>query len=374
MKRMARLHPLQAALSPILSPLSLAYGSLAYAKRALTRCGILKSASLPGPCVSIGNISWGGTGKTPVTDFLLSRAEEKGLRAAVLTRGYGSRPPHLPYSVLASSPPGECGDEPLMLKRSHPGSDVVVDPVRLRGGLSLASPPDFYILDDGFQHVAVRRDLDLVLLDIEDVLFDAPARNPSNWNRTIPRGSWREPVRALDDADAFLIKASPEEWPDLVPALKTRLAGFPRPVFAFRMEACGLSPVSDAAAGLPAPEGPYAFVSGIGSPGQAIRTAAAFLGRSPAERLDLPDHHDFSGEKARLEQLALPIVCTAKDAVKLAKLRLSLPCWSLDVRAVFHASLSAGQIAGTADGQTPPPPSFDTWWNEWQQAHIPAHT
>lgn len=373
---MARLHPLQTILSPILGPLSLAYGSLAYAKRALTHRGTLKSASLPRPCVAVGNISWGGTGKTPVTDFLLTRAAQQGLRAAVLTRGYGAHPPHLPYPVQASSPPGECGDEPLMLKRSHPEADVVVDPVRLRGGLSLLAGglPDFYILDDGFQHVAVRRDLDLVLLDIEDVLHDAPGRNPSNWNRTIPRGSWREPERSLRDAGAFLIKAEPEDWPALVPSLKKRLAAFPRPVFAFRMAACGLAPVSDAARSLPGPEGGYAFVSGIGAPGQAIRTASAFLGREPSARLDLPDHHDYTGEKARLEHLGLPLVCTAKDAVKLAELRLSAPCWSLSVRAEFHASLSAEQIAGTADKDTTPSPSFDTWWSEWQQAHIPAHT
>ena len=368
---MARLHPLQKKLSAILTPLALLYGSLAAAKRSLTHAGVLKSTALPRPCVSIGNISWGGTGKTPVTDWLLTHADRKGLHAAVLTRGYGSHPPQLPYSVQTSSHPCDCGDEPLMLKREHPQAEIIVDPKRVRGALSLSSRlPDFYILDDGFQHVAARRDLDLVLLDIEDILCEpAPGRNPSNWNRVIPLGSWREPHQSLCDADAYLVKASPQEWAELLPSLKKRLIHYPRPVFAFHMAAHRLRPISASAESLPSPEGNYAFISGIGAPDQAIRTAEAFLGRSPAIRIDLPDHHDFSNEKAHLEELRLPLVCTAKDAVKLKELRLNVPCWSLDVKAEFHASLSAEQISNTNDSI---PPSFESWWEEWQQAHIPA--
>ena len=353
---MAQRHPIQNALAPLLLPLSVLYGAAAGLKRRLTKRGILKSWRSPRPCIAVGNISWGGTGKTPVTDWLLSWADGRKLTAAVLTRGYGAKPSHLPLKVEGGTPASECGDEPLMLARRHPRAIVVVDPERSRAGQSLADAlPDLFLLDDGFQHVRVQRDIDLVLLDQDDVrLPHAPGRHPSNWGRIIPAGSWREPERALHDASAFLIKAEPEDWPTLVPALEQRLRKFPRPVFAFRMAPEGLRPLDadPASPALPAEavSGPYVFATGIGDPEQARRTVAAFMGREPQAMLDFPDHHDFRQEKETLEASGLPIVCTGKDAVKLAPLGLSVPCFALDVKAEFFAALGAEH--------------FETWWEQ----------
>ena len=353
---MAKRHPLQNILSPLLLPLSLLYGAAGRRKRA--RAAVRWKPSRP--CIAIGNISWGGTGKTPVTDWLLSWADRKSLRAAVLTRGYGAKPSRLPLLVQPGTPAAECGDEPLMLARRHPRAAVMVDPERGRAGRALEasdSVPDVFFLDDGFQHVRAGRDLDLVLLDQDDVRrTPLSGRPPSNWNRVIPAGTWREPVSALHSAAAFLVKCEPEDWPSLVPDLDTRLLSFPRPVFAFRMAPEGLRPAGgDASApALPAEavSGPYAFVSGIGDPVQALRTVTDFMGRAPEKMLSFPDHHDFRQEKEKLEALGLPIICTGKDAVKLAPLGLTRPCFALDVKADFFAAHNS------------PAPAFEQWWDE----------
>ena len=376
---MAKRHPLQNILAPLLLPLSLLYKAGGGLRRRLARKGSLRQWKPPRPCVSVGNISWGGTGKTPVTDWLLDHASKHGLHAAVLTRGYGARPSTLPLRAAPGTPPSECGDEPLMLAAKHPDAVVMVDPDRNRAGafLEKTSPPDFYILDDGFQHLSTGRDLDIVLLDKDDVsLSPLPGRPPSNWNRVIPAGSWREGETALKDADVFLIKAEPEEWPVLVPALKKRLKNFPRPVFGFRMTPVGLRPFTKATRPASEPEisnasalsGAYLFVCGIGDPSQALHTVTGFFGRPPERMLSFPDHHDFRMEKDTLNEAGLPIVCTGKDAVKLATLNLAVPVFSLEVSACFFASLSEGDISGVPTHQAEA--DFETWWNGWLKRHL----
>ena len=371
---MAKRHPLQNILAPLLLPLSLLYGLGGYLRRRRAHESSFRPWKADRPCVSVGNISWGGPGKTPVTDWLLTHASRHGLHAAVLTRGYGAHPSSLPLRAMPGIPASECGDEPLMLAARHPDAVIMVDPDRNRAGqyLEKHSPPDFYILDDGFQHLSTGRDLDIVLLDRDDVrLSPVPGHPPSNWNRIIPAGSWREPETALNDAGIFLLKTDPGEWNDLIPALKARLKSWPRPVFAFRMAPAGLKPIlpegkdnkdtllKDASA----VTGPYVFVCGIGDPSQALHTVTEFFGRGPETMLSFPDHHDFRKEKETLESLNLPIVCTGKDAVKLEPLHLSVPCFSLEVSAEFFASLRAEAIAGTAASGTAP--DFETWWTDW---------
>ena len=131
---MAERHPLQNILAPILLPLSLLYGFGGSLRRRMTRCGLLRQWKPPRPCASVGNISWGGTGKTPVTDWLLDHASRHSLRAAVLTRGYGAHPSALPLRAAPGVPPAECGDEPLMLATRHPDAVIMVDPDRNRAG------------------------------------------------------------------------------------------------------------------------------------------------------------------------------------------------------------------------------------------------
>ena len=366
---MAKRHPLQKILFPLLLPLSLLYGAAGTLRRRLMHQGRIPVWKAPVPCISVGNISWGGTGKTPVTDWLLSWADSQDLHAAVLTRGYGAHPPHPAFIAGPGCTPAECGDEPLMMALRHPHATIVVDPDRNRGGRSLEKHlPDIFILDDGFQHLSTARDLDLVLLDKDDVrLTPLPGGQPSNWGSIIPAGTWREPEGALADAGAYLIKVETEEWPAIVPALKKRLKTHPRPVFAFRLVPQSLHTLTGETP-LPAStiEGAYSFVCGIGDPVQAIRTVTNFMGRDPEHIQTFPDHHDFHRSLEQIAAPGLPIICTGKDAVKLAGLNLPVPCFSLEVKAHFFASLSAEEIAGNQEYEAP---EFARWWQDWWENH-----
>ena len=175
----------QKRLRPLLTPVSLLYRRILAARRAKWENEGSPAFRPVCQCVSVGNIAWGGTGKTPVVDWLLGWSEARGLRAVVLSRGYKAQPPELPLHVSPSRTPGEAGDEPLMLALEHPSAAVMVDPDRRRSGRWAEErlSPDLFVLDDGFQHVKVRRDLDIVLLRPDDL--------GDGWGRVIPAGAWR---------------------------------------------------------------------------------------------------------------------------------------------------------------------------------------
>ena len=325
---MAKRHPVQNTLAPLLLPLSKLYGAGMAVRRKAYATGRLPAYRTPIPCISVGNISWGGTGKTPLIQWLLGWAAAGGLRAGVLTRGYGAHPQSPPLLVKPDTPVAECGDEALMLATLLPEAAIIVDPKRSRGAClaeSLRPAPDLLLLDDGFQHMGLARDVNLVLLDNDD-LWDDPGPksrdNPGkkgNWNRVIPAGSWREPVTALAAADAFLVKVAPSDQALLRDRLAEKLAGFGKPVFPFQLRIRGLRRLTDDFGGLgpESVEGDYALLCAVGNPRQVEESAVAFLGRAPVRRVFLPDHHPLSGEFALQDGLNIPVICTAKDAAKL---------------------------------------------------------
>ncbi len=190
----------QKILSPVLTPVSKVYGMIMARRAGRYEDGEYQQFRPKCPCISVGNIGSGGSGKTPLADWLLKWAKSQGLKTVLLTRGYGAKPSELPYLVRENSPVVEAGDEPLMLAAGNPEARVVVDPVRKRSGKWATDEfgPDLMVLDDGFQHMAVQRDLDFVLLTSDDFTC--------GWNKVIPRGTWREDVQALRRADVFLLK------------------------------------------------------------------------------------------------------------------------------------------------------------------------
>ena len=349
---------LQRALGPLLHPLGMAYGALMAAHRQHHETAVGRFRP-PCPCVSVGNIAWGGTGKTPLVDWLLGWAETRSLTAAVLTRGYGAKPSALPFEVHDLCTSEEAGDEPLMLCVAHPKAHILVDPVRRRAGAFAVErfKPDIIVLDDGMQHLAVERDLDLVVLRPEDVLAE--------WNRVIPAGQWREGAGALARAGAFLIKAAPDAFEELKPQLIARLAAFERPLFSFSLQPSGLAPLGFAKGRKPPlPGQPYALVCGVGAPQQVVATVTRFMGLPPHEPMFFADHHPYRMKD--LEAIIrtagdLPVICTAKDAVKLGSLALLIglhnappDLWSLGTRATFGPALWADQ---------PFPHWWENWWN-----------
>lgn len=187
------------------------------------------AARLPRPVVSIGNLIWGGAGKTPLVAALAGHLRDGGHRVCILSRGYGRKDHEVRVVSQGDGPllgPAVAGDEPVLLAGGLPGVAVVVGPDRAAAGrqaLERLSPtPDLFVLDDGFSHLRLARDLDLLAF---------PAADPWGGDRLPPAGRLREPLVAARHADAALLTDSP--GPDAVATLRRGLAGrgFGGPVF-----------------------------------------------------------------------------------------------------------------------------------------------
>jgi tetraacyldisaccharide 4'-kinase len=327
-----------------------------------------RAAFLPSrPCVSVGNIAWGGSGKTPLVDWLLTWAENRRprpLRVAVLARGYGASPGGSPLAVTPRTPVAQAGDEPLLLARAHPTAHILSFPRRAEAARFAEAhlSPDLFLLDDGMQHLALARHADLVLLRPEDVA--------GQWNRVIPAGSWREGASALRAAAAFFMKISPRDLEDLRPHITDRLAAFGVPFFSFTLKGTGLRPLGpDMPPPLP-PDAlrgkPYLLISGVGGPDQVEATARSLMGLAPARHLAFADHHPYTLRDVRFilreadgQGADLPLLCTAKDGVKLLSF---LPFFRTHPLLALEAEIAFGPVLFT-------PASFPQWWEEWWREH-----
>ncbi len=291
-----------------LSALSCAYGCAVLARGAAFRLALVRARELAVPVVSVGNLTAGGTGKTPFVAWLCSRAKAAGRRPGILARGYGPKPAGSPLS-----------DEGTLLSEIL-GPDVpqVEDPDRLRGGARLlAEHPevDLVLLDDGFQHRRLARDLDVVLLD---------ATEPFGFGRLLPRGRLRERKSALARAEVVVLNRI--ERADAL-ALAT-----------LRAEVAGLAPNALVAAARTVPRAlvsigggerpieslrglPVLAYAAIGNPGQFEATLAALGARVVGRRFP-PDHHrptEVEAAAVAEEAKALAaaaVVTTRKDLVK----------------------------------------------------------
>jgi tetraacyldisaccharide 4'-kinase len=342
----------QKLLAPVLCPAGKIYGSVMGMRSKMYARGTFSRFDPECPCVSVGNIGSGGSGKTPLSGWLLDWALSQGLAPALLSRGYRAAPPKLPYLVKPESPVQEAGDEPLMLAIEHPGAKIVVDPVRIRSAswVTRHYGPGIFILDDGFQHLAVRRDFDMVLLTPEDI--------ESGWNRVIPRGTWREGAKALNRADVFLIKCRPFLFDEMRDDIKKRLQKFKKPVFQFSLKPRALRRLGGRET-RPGLNESYILVSGVGNPEQLEVTANLFMGRSAEEHVIFKDHHSYTRDDiAAIRRTAShcgvrEIICTPKDAVKLKGLGAD-DFWTFDLDIEFSRSIFF-------DGSEPE--TFDSWWS-----------
>jgi tetraacyldisaccharide 4'-kinase len=186
-----------------------------YEKIAATRSffyhrGILVSKQLPCPVISVGNLTIGGTGKTPLTIYLAQMMPTKGMKTAILSRGYKGA--FEKKGGIVSD--GHCvlleaavaGDEPYMMASRLNSASVLVGQNRFEMGLIACSrfQPDVILLDDGFQHLQLKRDINLLLLD---------GQLPFGNHHLLPRGPLREPLQALERADAFILTRCPSASP-----------------------------------------------------------------------------------------------------------------------------------------------------------------
>lgn len=266
------------------------------------------------PVISVGNLTAGGTGKTPVVSWLARRLSALGRRPAVVSRGYGGRAGRGPLVVSRGEGPlcaaETCGDEPYLLSRLLPGIPILVGADRHRTASSAAEEgADVVLLDDGFQHRRLHRDLDIVLID-----GDSPFGN----GRLIPAGPLREPPGQLARAGLVLItRVGPgESRPELQrrirahhPSVRILLAGH-RPVG--WIDASGRR--------VPAPERALAFC-GVGSP-EVFRRDLMDQGLDLVAFHAFGDHHRYRDEEwRRLREAArrsgASLVTTEKDIVRL---------------------------------------------------------
>ena len=319
--------------SILLLPLSWLYRAVMAARRVFYEQGWLPSYRITRPVIVVGNLTVGGTGKTPFVAWLAEKLTERGLRVGILSRGYGSHST-APRIVEPNSAWQQVGDEPLLL-RQRTGCDVVVSVDRAAGAqLLVQRGADVVVSDDGLQHLRLARDLEIVVVD--------GARGFGN-GRLLPAGPLREPSSRAALANLVVINGRPEHASltrlpvsrDLQPVQMALFAGRVLPVAGARadraLESFGGQRVH--------------AVAGIGNP---WRFFADLRGRG----LDIvehpfPDHHPFTAPDLDFGD-AQPVLMTEKDAVKcraFADARL----WYVPVTARFSDAHSADlleKIAG----------------------------
>lgn len=290
--------------SALLYPLSLLFGAAVRVRRGLYDSGIANSSRLPVPVIVVGNITVGGTGKTPLVLWLVEFLRARGFKPGIVCRGYGGTS-RSPQRVAPESDPLVVGDEAVLLARRG-RCEVWTGADRVAAGLALLAPPaacDVVISDDGLQHYALARDLEICVVD--------EARGFGNgW--LLPAGPLREPPTRLAQVDAIVVNH------DLRGEPHSTLAGLPGAVVRVNMRVEGRE-----FRNLVNPEqrvGPEHFrggtvhaIAGIGQP-QRFFSLLRLFGLDIAARA-FPDHHPFTAADLAFAGTET-VLMTEKDAVK----------------------------------------------------------
>lgn len=318
---------------PPRSPWQLLYGA---AHRLRRRWYGKRARRLRRPVVSVGNLHWGGTGKTPLTAALATHLRDQGRTVAILTRGYKSEGRGIRIVSTGEGPllgPLVAGDEPVLLAGKLPGVAVIVGPDRYRAGIHalerLEQPPDVFLLDDGFSHLALYRDVDLLVFPAGDVFAGG---------RLFPSGRLREPLASAAWADAVLLSGrGAHDGAELAEALAR--FGFSGPGFAAPTTVRAARDQRDQAV----PSGTTALlVSAVARPSE-VAHSAHLLGYEIADTVTFPDHHAYPPESLALIRRQLEasgadlVLTTEKDWVKLLG-RLDLPLARIPLESEPEAS------------------------------------
>ncbi len=304
-----------------LLPLSALFLCLSSLRRLLFALGIKRSYALPVPVIVVGNINVGGTGKTPLTVWLVKLLRQAGYKPGIITRGYGGEAQRWPQQVRADSDPRMVGDEPVLLARQC-ACPVVAGPDRVQAGRALLeySDCDIIISDDGLQHYRLRRDLELVVID--------GARGFGN-GRLLPAGPLRERPTRLQQVDFVINNGGP---------LGIAPQGATPEVLMYLQQGAARNLVhTDRHKPLMEFVGqPVHAVAGIGHPRR-------FFDSLSAQGLDVvthafDDHHAYVATDFGFAT-GQPVLMTEKDAVKCARFAQD-DWWWVPVEASFGASFA----------------------------------
>jgi tetraacyldisaccharide 4'-kinase len=326
-------------------PFSWIYGKITDIRNMLYERGVFKSQPLGAPAVSIGNITVGGTGKTPLVAFVARVLAEQGAKVCILTRGYGRE--NSKERVLVSD--GEniladaraAGDEPAELAKKLLGKAIVLaDADRVaaakwaRDNFNVTA----FVLDDAFQHRRAKRDLDIVCVD---------ATNPFGNSKALPFGILREPLENLERAGLIIITRA--NLAENISDLKLQITNFNSacPIFTAENKISGLikleeffSDIEKTTDNRQQPTNKLLAFCALGNPNNFFEQLKRENFNLTATR-KFPDHHRYTqGDVTKLESEAGQknaeiLLTTAKDAVKLAHLKFELPCYVVENEIVF---------------------------------------
>jgi tetraacyldisaccharide 4'-kinase len=305
---------------------------------------------VPAPVVSVGNLVTGGTGKTPMVVWILQRLIEIGRRPSVLMRGYKARPAGCCQAsrILQDGPEGCDNDEAREIRRRCPQAKLLINPDRVAGAhKAIELGCDVLVMDDGFQHRRLGRDLDVVLID---------STRPFGGGRLLPRGMLREPVQSLRRADVVVITRSDQVAAEALADLRGVLSALaPQvPVLAAShrpVALCDQEGHADPQMSVESAAGRRAWLfAGLGNP-SAFTATAEHMGFQIVGSRFWPDHHTWTDadleEMARDARAAAPdvVLTTEKDAVKLPPDRPNWPAPLRVVRVAINFRADDAEIA-----------------------------
>lgn len=318
------MHRVPGALKPLIYPVALCYAAAVRARNAMYDWGILRTQGLSAPTISIGNMTTGGTGKTPLVAYTAAKILQLGYVPVVLTRGYGRIGPGRTLIVdpgkLIRNAAGELGDEPAVLRRHVPEAWFGIAKNRFDAGrrIEAAETAVSFILDDGFQHRKLRRHLDIVVLD---------ATQPFTSNRMFPLGTLREPLCGVRRCHAIVLNGDSGGVHDAGPVLEAvRTLAPDAEVFRCEQYIDRLLPLElwqkrTSTEYLHSPPPSVLAVAALGNPGRFARDIQS-LGIEVAKTRFFRDHYTLQARdwkqcaaSARSAGIAA-LVTTEKDAVK----------------------------------------------------------
>ena len=325
--------------SSALAPLGVLYGAATRVRRGLYHAGVFRIHRIDEPVISVGNITTGGTGKTPLVEWIARAVASEGKRVCILTRGYGRKTPHQRVivsdseSILADEK--SAGDEPLLLAEKLLGLAAIISDANRVSAANWAREnlaSEVFILDDGFQYLSLARELNILIID---------ASNPWGGERLLPGGRLREPLAEIKRADCIVVtRADQAMGIELLESRIAQLAGH-HTILRSSINTIGLRPLlqnrTDGSADRPTtPHGPFAAFCGIGNP-QSFFTQLSRDGHMLCYSRAFPDHHWY--RQADINEVvdeagrrgASALVTTDKDAVKLRSLQFDIPCYVIEI-------------------------------------------